>query len=39
MWHCPQVLGSRASSTLLVCREWQAVQVPMVPSAFGFPME
>jgi hypothetical protein len=37
MWHCAQVLGNRAKATELVCRVWQAVQVPIVPSEFGLP--
>src|SRR4051812_50043011 len=37
MWHWAHVVGSRASSTDAVCREWQAVQVPIEPSAFGRP--
>ncbi len=37
MWHCPQVVGSRATSTEAVWRVWQAVQVPIVPSALGRP--
>jgi len=31
------VLGKRANSIDDVCREWQSVHLPMVPSAFGFP--
>ena len=30
-------VGSRAIATELVCRVWQLVQVPIVPSAFGLP--
>ena len=37
MWHWPQVVGRRAIATDEVCRVWQAVQVPIVPSAFGLP--
>ena len=37
MWHCPHVVGSRASSTDATCRAWQFVQVPKLPSAFGRP--
>ena len=37
MWHWPQVLGRRATSTEAVWRVWQAVQVPMVPSSLGRP--
>jgi hypothetical protein len=39
MWHCPQVLGKRASSTEAAWREWQLVQVPNEPSALGRPGE
>ncbi len=38
MWHWPQVEGRRARATELVWREWQLVQVPMVPSSLGLPM-
>ena len=38
MWHWPQVVGSRAIATEAVCRVWQAVQLPIVPSALGLPM-
>ena len=37
MWHWPQVSGIRASSTEAACRAWQAVQVPIEPSALGLP--
>jgi len=37
MWHWAQVLGSRAIRAEVVCRVWQAMQFPMVPSLFGFP--
>ena len=30
------MLGRRAIRTELVCRVWQTVQVPIVPSLFGF---
>src|SRR5262245_12519869 len=39
MWHWPHVVGSRTMATEEVWRVWQAVQVPMVPSAFGWPTE
>ena len=32
------MLGSRANSTDDVCRVWQSVQLPMLPSALGLPM-
>src|SRR6266699_1338903 len=37
MWHCPQVVGNRATSTEAVWRVWQAVQVTIDPSALGRP--
>ena len=37
MWHWPQVVGRRARATELVWREWQSVQLPMVPSSLGLP--
>src|SRR5262245_31457169 len=39
MWHWPQVVGSLAIPTDDVCRVWQAVQAPTVPSSFGLPTE